>query len=492
MPVNSEHPEYTDYHGRWVIVKDVIRSNVKQYIKDVEDLSTITTYRAAQDDNLDQAPGMRRYDGAKIYQMACNRNIRYRDDAQFVNFTGRTKNGLIGAIFRKDLVAELPASIEYLVNDATGTNVTLNRLAQEIAGKVLESGRYGLLVDHPASEEGLTKQQSDELELKARICCYEASSIINWSTSKEYGVPELTLVVLKEECEDIGDDGFEWVNTTKYRVLRLIDGVYVQEIYDHKLDFVRAYTPRDFDGNPLYEIPFIFVGSENNNPKVDSIPLYDLAMLNIGHLRNSADYEEAVFICGQPTLMISTDMPPDLFYEYNPDGIKVGARRGHNLGPGGSAQFLQAAPNNLPDEAMKRKEEQMAMSNARIITKGGTNETAEGVRMRLSGETSELTIIALNVQEAIIDCCNYATLFMGGANDQEDMKVEINLDFFEQNIDPQEMGQLLMYVNNGIITKDDVRNKLRKVGFIDSQRTNEEIEAEVQAQVIQANPLAVY
>ncbi len=55
------------------------------------------------------------------------------------------------------------------------------------------------------------------------------------------------------------------------------------------------------NGTNWDRIPFSPIGSENNDPMPDKPPMEDLAHLNIGHYRNSADYEEACFIAGQPT-----------------------------------------------------------------------------------------------------------------------------------------------------------------------------------------------
>ena len=55
------------------------------------------------------------------------------------------------------------------------------------------------------------------------------------------------------------------------------------------------------DEKPLGTIPFSFVGADNNDATVDESPLYPLAQLNVAHYRNSADYEQSLFIVGQAT-----------------------------------------------------------------------------------------------------------------------------------------------------------------------------------------------
>ena len=52
-------------------------------------------------------------------------------------------------------------------------------------------------------------------------------------------------------------------------------------------------------GKVFDRIPFEFIGAENNDSTVDDAPLWPLAYLNLHHFRNSADYEDSVFLIGQ-------------------------------------------------------------------------------------------------------------------------------------------------------------------------------------------------
>jgi hypothetical protein len=447
MPVSSTRREYNTYKTRWKLVRDVINSNVSHYIPEIE----------------------------KSDKIRCQ---KYREGAQFTNFTSRTKSGLVGAIFRKDVIVELPDDIEYLIQDATGQNVSLSKLAQEGCDEVLQTGRWGLLTDYPISDENLSVADVESMNLKARIYAYKAESIINWNETVYNGVTKVSLVVIKECIEKLMPDGFEWSEETQYRVLRLIDGEYVQYLYNQEEQLVSFYTPKDSEGNSWDYIPFEIAGSENNNMHLDSIPMYDLSRLNIGHLINSADFEESVHITGQPTLIFSTDMSQEMFEAVNPDGIKIGARRGHNLGPTGKAEFLQANPNQLADEAMKRKEEQAVMMGARLITPQADRETAEAARMRHSGETSILALVASNVEQALRRSCEHALRFMGSIDTKDQIQLELNNKFFDSQIDPNLIMAQIQLLNNRLVAPNDVRKVLKQYGVLDEARTDTDIDGE--------------
>lgn len=457
MSVSATHPEYDASIKNWILVRDVVDNNNvnKKYIKDID----------ANDPE---------------------RNTRYKDDAVFVNFTNRTRNGLVGAVYRRHPEIELPPSIEYLEKDATGGGQGLSKLSKEITGEVLQSGRCGLLVDYPASQEGLTAAQVAEMNLAARMYKYSAESIINWNTEQVGGSIQLTLVVLKEHVSKIADDGFSWTECVQYRVLRMIDGVYTQFLYDEAEELINVYEPRDFNGARFTYIPFVFFGAQDNDSTVDSAPLLDLAKLNLGHLRNSADYEESVHIVGQPTIFLSTSMSAEEFKAANPNGVTIGARRGHNLGESGSASLLQANPNQLSDEAMKRKEQQAVMIGARLISQAGGNETAEAVRIKHSGENSVLSHIADNIEDGVKKAIMYVQKFMSAEVNEEEIVFNLNDQFFDSTLDPQMIMQQMQLLNYGIIAKEDIRAALRKNNVIDPRRTDEDIENDI----TNINPLA--
>lgn len=449
VAVNSTRPDYDKYSKRWCLVRDVIDSNVYQskYIPDVDSSDKI-------------------------------RNEQYRRDAQLTNFTARTKAGLVGAVFRREAIIELPQKIDYLIKDCTGTHMPLTKLLQEITGEVLSFGRYGLLVDYPPSQGGLTKAEVEDSNLVARIYRYKPESIINWNTQIVNGESVTSLIVLKECVNELGEDGFEWVEKEQYRVLRMKGGVYTQEIWDENLLPISSYTPLDAKGQTWDYIPFVIVGSEDNDTEVDPLPLYDLAQLNLGHLRNSADYEESVHIVGQPTLIFGTSMTPEEFGAANPNGVLIGARRGHNLGVDGKAEFLQANPNQLADEAMKRKEDQAVMIGARLIVPQADRETAEAAKMRHSGETSILSTIANNVESGVMRCCRYVMRFMSGTDDENGIVIKINDQFFDKEIDPNYIMAQIQLIDKGLVAKYDVRQILRKYGVVDEARTDAQLDAE--------------
>ena len=119
-------------------------------------------------------------------------------------------------------------------------------------------------------------------------------------------------------------------------MLRLnTDKQYTQQLYDENGDAItEEIVIRGANGQPFDYIPFQFIGSRDNLPNIDEPILYDIARVNIGHFRNSADQENNLSVHGGGTLVVSTDMSTEAFQAANPGGITVGENSGLILSEG--------------------------------------------------------------------------------------------------------------------------------------------------------------
>jgi len=449
MPVYSYHPFYSHQKTRWDLTRAVVSNDAKRFIRTV--------------DTGDIA-----------------RSTQYKDDAILTNFTALTKSGLTGLVFRRQPDITIPSELDYMMQDATGDNLSLLQFSQKIIGEVLETGRYGILVDYPQVTERQSLQGQRQSGNVARLHPYAAEQIINWKLDI-YGSKKLvSQIVLRELLETSGPDGFEWQQKIQYRVLRLNEQqIYTSCLYDVEGTQIEIETaPTKADGTFWNEIPFLFVGSENNDANIDQAPLYDLAVLNLGHYKNSADYEESIFITGQPTLFMRGTGDLTSFKDVYPNGIKFGSRAGYYLGENGGADLIQANPNQLADIAMKRKEDQALAIGARLISPPGGRETAEAARIRFSSQNSALYLVTTNVSLAITKCLTWALQFT--TTNISEVNFLLNDQFYDDAADPNLIAQQIMLMDRGVIAVDDIRDYARRTGVINDSRTNEELDAEAE------------
>jgi hypothetical protein len=390
--------------------------------------------------------------------------------AVFYNTTQKTLYGLAGQVFTKDPVIELPSELEVLKTDADGTNVNLTQLAKKCILKILAYGRSGILVDYPTIEEPASKAQLEKGDIQPIIRVYNPWDIINWRTEKRGAKKVLSLVVLKETYEDPKDE-FEVEILPQWRVLRLTDMGYEVSIYRQSgtrrrglVGFEIAegpFHPKNFNGEPIDEIMFSFVGSESNDERIDLPPLYDLAALNVAHYRNSADYEESCFFVGQPTPVFA-GLSEQWVKEILKDKVVMGSRSAIPLPTGGTAELLQADPNSMPKEAMDAKEKQMVALGAKLVEEKVIERTATEANIDKSAEDSILVSSAKNVTMAFSWALEKSAQFVGASI--ESIKFILHTDFQISRLTAQDRAELIAEWQGEVISFTEVRDVLRKNG----------------------------
>ena len=213
MPVSTKHPDYELYRPVWDKTRDAVRGSVQ--IKDKKHV-----YLPVPDpETLDERLG--------------ENTLRYRQyirRAVFANYTGRTKNALVGAAFRKAPTFELPEGIEYLINDATGDGLGIEQLAKDELSNLLETGRTLLLVDFPQAAAGMSAEDIQRLAIRASIIPYACEQVVNWRTDTVGGRKLVTMIVLAENYKT-SEDEFGHDSEVQYRVLRLREDGYTQQLY---------------------------------------------------------------------------------------------------------------------------------------------------------------------------------------------------------------------------------------------------------------------
>ena len=399
------------------------------------------------------------------------------EKAIYTNYTGRTREGLKGAIFRLPPRIELPPDMEFMLENADGAGQSLTQVSKLAADEIMETGRFGLLADYPMVDEDLTVEQVRRMGLQPHIATYTAESIINWHVHILNGRRQLGMLVLKENSP-VHYDEFTWDYVDRYRVLRLNDSQqYTQQLYDENCAAItEEIVIRGASGQPFDYIPFHFIGSRDNLPDIDEPILYDIARVNIGHFRNSADQENNLSVHGGGTLVVSTDMSPEAFQSANPGGITVGENAGLVLSEGGKAELLQLGPASAIGTEMTHKEQMMVQIGAKIITKTG-QRTAEEARIQATSENSMLDTMVGNIDEAFTAVLYDCRAFISPT--ESDIVFSLNSDFYADSIAPQEIMAMIQGSDAGVMPKIDIVRRLIDAGWIQSEGTPEDILSDI-------------
>jgi hypothetical protein len=378
----------------------------------------------------------------------------YKLRALFVNYSQRSVSAMVGMMFRKPMVVDVPKSIEPLLEDVTMSGVSFQTLAQEDSVEVMTTGRDGVMVDFPVDgTEGMTVAMAEAAGIRPIMARYQATSILNWKTDRIGNATVLSLVVLREEAS-VPDPENEFAHKTeaRYRVLDLIKRnidpedateathVYRQRVYrinDSKDDEqVGSDIFPLMDGKPLDRIPFYFIGTQNTTPAVDEPPMIDLFDVNLDHYRLSADHKHGLHFGGLPTAVISGYTPDD-----KDDKLYIGSATAWVFpDPQAKAEYLEFKGQGLAPIAqeMTKDEERMAILGARLLaTEKKDTETSQTAQIHRVGENSVLSAISQTISAGLSMALD---TFCKWAGVTEDCSVEINRDFLPPEVTPEELA----------------------------------------------------
>jgi hypothetical protein len=215
--------------------------------------------------------------------------------------------------------------------------------------------------------------------------------------------------------------------------------------------------------------------------------MLSICQLNLAHYRNSADYEESVFMLGQPTA-VASGLTKQWVDEVLPDGIRVGARGGIPLPVGATFEIAQVQPNTLVKEAMDSKERQMQALGAKLVEQREVQQTATEAEINSAAETSVLQSCAGNVEAGFKWALEWCAIFMnvikfGADANATGTKItyDINSDFDVMRLTWQDRQQMLKEWQANAITTDEYRANLRRAGIA---TTPDDEFATIQAQEI--------
>lgn len=418
-------------------------------------------------------------------------NASYRKSAVFYNATGRTLVGLLGMLYRIDpIIPEVPSMMEYVKTDIDGNGMGINQQSHAVSSEVIQVGRHGLLTDMPIKEDGSVTTIFDVSNgFRPFVKRYDTLDIIDWNESIVNGLTKPNLIVLLEKFTHFVDEMRIKKETKKrLRILRLTDGRYTQQLWVEGEDEPEEeFEILDGAGNVFDEIPFVVIGSENNDLSIDPLPLESVARVNIGHYGNGADLEHSSFQFSAATPHIADDNYKNVLANPNNKTStvqKFGESSIVVTGTGGKFEFVQPNPNTLANDLMKTKEEQMIALGAQLISESGGAETAEAVRTKRAADTSMLAIIGTNISNGYTKSLSWIARFL---NVDFDGEYQLNSNFFDIKLTPQERQQIIVEWQSGLYPARIAREQLQRSKVISIDEKLDELQEEVDGELSTIN-----
>lgn len=467
MPVDSKHPLYNKRKKQWEIIRDcyegedAIKEKGEQYLP-------------------------RAY-GNTDYQYEA-----YKTRARWVNYVGRTLNGLHGLMFRRYPTLSCPDELRSsgILENIDRRGTTLNQFVADSTHDMMIPTFGGFLVDMPMTKGKITKLEAEQKHIHPFLRYYNAESIINWKYDNSDGVDKLVMVVLKEEVETEQPDQFTHKMETQYRVLEIVSGIYQQHIYT-KLEgkdtnFIEKIIPITINGEKLDYIPFVFAPSRYP----DRPMLMDLAYSNIGHYQKSADYENGVHLTTIPTGYV-TGHAQDV-------DEKTGHKETLNLGGDSFLMFPEAdakvgtlvysGVGLLHSEtALQMSMSEMAVLGSRLVSPDkNVSETADAAKIHRAGENALLATFAKNVSECISNCLNIILKWIGA----EGVAVyQITTDYDTLAVDANVINALANISDKGKMPEFYVFDNLKNGEYLPKDASLEEYVTLLKMEQLNVDPI---
>ena len=449
MPtVDAKHPEYTEALINWRLLRDVeVGAN------------------AVQDASIHYLPMPEGFTVAKNPALMYG---GYKARARFPEIFSPTITGMVGLIHRREVTVEgleVPG-LEHLWEKCSADGETLEEFHQHISAELLTMGRYAILVDAPADGGD------------PYLAGYKAEQLINWRAQ-----PVRDLFVL-DESGLRQDEDFVWRNRDQWRVLRLVNGTYTQEVHvdttpiqssnmlliESNAHQVNTLSPVTRTQRPFVEIPFVVAGPRSLTLRVEKPPLIGIANSAISIYQLDADYRHQLYMTGQETLFLSgiTDSKelPQV----------VGAGAIHGIPMGAVPQYVGASGRGMEQhakaiDAEMRKAERIAA--AMFEDEGGkSHESGSARALRYAARTASMVTVAFASAKALERALRYAALMQGV--DDTTIIVKPDLEFLKTAMTAGDVKSLVDSWLAGAFTYETLYDNLLRGGVASPERNAEE------------------
>ena len=422
---------------------------------------------------LPQAPG----EDSREYAIRLARSV-------FFDVFGRTVEGLVGQVFRRDPVLgdDVPAAIQQHCENIDLAGSHFDVFARDILQDAIVSGHAAILVEFPTT--GGTQTAADEMGTSAPIRPYWVpimkDNIVSWRTTIVAGRSVLTQLVLKE-CTYVPSGQFGEKEQTRYRVFQRTDAGLVTfqllQIDDQRnVMIVGQGTYQNQTEIPVAEV----VTSGRKGLFESDPPLIDLAFLNIAHYQQYSDYSHSIYKTCVPILTLLG------FQSTNNDGSPVNIVVGPNTvlidaNHDAKAQYVSHDGRALDQckQALDDLKSDMGTLGISMLSPSRrTAETAQAKQLDKSTEDSALAVTSRGLQDglerALSFHAKYLRLDTGGS-------VMVNREFDEQTMQADMLTAWTGAVQNAGIPERYMVEAMQSEGLIDPDEKVDDIVAEMEA-----------
>jgi hypothetical protein len=415
--------------------------------------------------------------------------------AMYPNLLESTRKDFRGLIFSKAPVLDIPSAIDYMREDCDLRGTPIEEALETVVDELYAVSRYGWLVEMPEVPEGTDQGTADRAGYRPYLVPFKSEQIINWDDEYIGSRIALTRVVLQEDDDNIvellllpyaPEDAVEiryaytvrrWVKAkpgAMGKIIGTIKGGAVEGKWTQDGD---DETPM-MNNAPIPEIPFYAFSPYGGDIYPTRPMLDDNVMVAWSLYQSSALLEHARFTCGLATAF-APGMTEDEANSVSMGGLNI------IVASNPEAKFSwveRKGEDCLPlERAVEQKKQMLIQMGSKALEESKkAAESADALRLRSSGDTATCADVA----QAVGRIASQALAFCARWRGVSEPKVEVKLttDYSNNVANPAEIAALDKSVSAGNLPRVDYHRRLRKTGVIDAERTDEQIQADLEVE----------
>lgn len=397
-----------------------------------------------------------------------------------INYSGRVKRTTLFNGFRRTVATlsakpfsdplrledDVPTIIKGYCEDIDLEGRNLQAFAHDVFGTALAYGLSHILVDYPPSPVGQTladQRTSGARPYFVHICPYQ---VLGWKSKRINGAETLTQLRFMETVQ-VETGKWTTQNIQQVRVLepdsyRLYRLSAKQEVNNVKQWVLFAEGPVS-----IGVIPLATIYGDRTDFMMARPPLLDLAYMNIEHWQSSSDQSNILHVARVPILFASG---------FENSEIKIGATSAvNNDDPASKLEYVdsgRAAPAiEAGRTSIKDLEERMSLFGAQMLIKVPGTRTATETSIDTAEAESALSLMALNMQDALEYALEFLAKWDGIADGGS---VKICDDFTDDSEDQFGLDAIARAKELGVLSAETVFGELQRHDVISQELTWEQ------------------
>jgi hypothetical protein len=424
-----------------------------------------------------------------------------RNTAVLTNFYKHMADQMVGKIFQKAVEVKTPIPPEIL-HDIDRQGSSIHTMARQLAFDIVTKGISHVFVDFPKLNNSVTAKEVREKNIRpfwVRIC---PDNLFAANTTKVNDEDELSQV----RWNEIGTDvlGFEERQFVRIRTIiekyqldgngalildqygRPIKNGYEWQVWEQnsgrlfpvKVEKAVAtsggYVLTERGDFGLNKIPLVTAYADRNGFFTSTLPLEDVAWLNILHWQASSDLNNIIRLSQAPLFFMKgfQDRPEakgaNMVYFAEGSGDEIQHADMKYVEPTGKGiESGEIFLNRIVKEAQ--------MIGVRMFERSRSVETATGETLEKIEDASPLQLIALSLESQLKRALDYTCEWLDLPKENE---VKVNKDFAFTGDEGKAADHAALAFANGAITRKTYLEHLKEYGIL-KQSVNPDQEAEL-------------